>query len=63
MTITLPNNLEHQIRAAVEDGRFPSLDAAMAEAARLLLRELDREPDVETIGKSGPSSPDPLLVS
>jgi Arc/MetJ-type ribon-helix-helix transcriptional regulator len=42
MTITLPNELESSIQAAVQSGRFASVDDAMAEAARLLLRELDR---------------------
>ncbi len=41
MTIQLPNDLERSIEAAVRDGRFASVDDAMAEAARLLLRELD----------------------
>jgi Arc/MetJ-type ribon-helix-helix transcriptional regulator len=42
MTITLPNELESSIQAAVHSGRFASVDDAMAEAARLLLRELER---------------------
>ncbi len=42
MTITLPNDLESRIRAAVHDGRFASVDDAMAEAARRLLRDLDQ---------------------
>ena len=42
MTITLPNELESSIQAAVHSGRFASVDDAMAEAARLLLRELGR---------------------
>ena len=44
MTIHLPNDLERDIKAAVHNGRFRSVDDAMAEAARLLLRELDRLP-------------------
>ena len=44
MTIHLPNDLERDIEAAVHNGRFRSVDDAMAEAARLLLRELDRLP-------------------
>jgi Arc/MetJ-type ribon-helix-helix transcriptional regulator len=48
MTITLPNELESSIQAAVHSGRFASVDDAMAEAARLLLRELDRwQPEPE----------------
>ncbi len=42
MTITLPDDLESSIHAAVRSGRFASLDDAMAQAARLLLRDLDR---------------------
>lgn len=40
MTIDLPNDLERSIEEAVFRGRFSSVDEAMAEAARLLLREL-----------------------
>jgi Arc/MetJ-type ribon-helix-helix transcriptional regulator len=39
MTIHLPHDLESSIQAAVHDGRFATVDDAMAEAARLLLRE------------------------
>lgn len=47
MTIHLPHDLESSIQAAVHNGRFASVDDAMAEAARLLLRELARvhQPD------------------
>jgi Arc/MetJ-type ribon-helix-helix transcriptional regulator len=41
MTIYLPNDLESSIRAAVRSGRFVCFDEAMAEAARLLLRQLN----------------------
>ena len=44
MTIHLPNDLESSIQTAVHNGRFASVDDAMAEAARLLLRELARVP-------------------
>ncbi len=44
MTIQLPENLESSIREAVHSGRFPSLDDAMAEAARLLLSQLKQRP-------------------
>jgi Arc/MetJ-type ribon-helix-helix transcriptional regulator len=40
MTIHLPHDLESSIHAAVQNGRFASVDDAMAEAARLLLREI-----------------------
>jgi Arc/MetJ-type ribon-helix-helix transcriptional regulator len=38
MTIHLPEDLEAAIQAEVQSGRFASMDEAMAEAARLLLR-------------------------
>jgi len=44
MTIQLPNYLESSVQAAVHSGRFASVDDLMAEAVRLLLRELDRVP-------------------
>ena len=40
MTIHLPEELESSIEAAVHSGHFASVDDAMAEAARLLLRNL-----------------------
>ncbi len=43
MTIQLPNDLESSVRAAVQSGRFASVEDAMAEAVRLLLRELKQE--------------------
>jgi Arc/MetJ-type ribon-helix-helix transcriptional regulator len=39
MTIRLPADLESSVHALVQGGRFASLDDAMAEAARLLLRQ------------------------
>ncbi|MFI5458812.1 MAG: type II toxin-antitoxin system ParD family antitoxin [Isosphaerales bacterium] len=42
MTIQLPNDLESLVQTAVHSGRFASVDDAMAEAVRLLLRELTR---------------------
>jgi Arc/MetJ-type ribon-helix-helix transcriptional regulator len=44
MTIHLANDLESSIQAAVQSGRFASVDDAMAEAARLLLRTIMQEP-------------------
>jgi Arc/MetJ-type ribon-helix-helix transcriptional regulator len=44
MTIHLPNYLEISILAAVQSGRFASVDDAMAEAARLLLRTITQQP-------------------
>jgi Arc/MetJ-type ribon-helix-helix transcriptional regulator len=40
MTIHLPENLESSILEVVHRGQFPSIDEAMAEAARLLLQQL-----------------------
>jgi Arc/MetJ-type ribon-helix-helix transcriptional regulator len=42
MMIRLPKDLESRVEAAVESGRFASVDDAMIEAARLLLREVER---------------------
>ena len=42
MTIHLPANLESSINEAVHSGQFPSLDEAMAEAARLLLQQINQ---------------------
>jgi Arc/MetJ-type ribon-helix-helix transcriptional regulator len=42
MTIHLPQDLESALQAEVSSGHFASLDDAMAEAVRLLLR--DRKP-------------------
>jgi Arc/MetJ-type ribon-helix-helix transcriptional regulator len=43
MTIHLPENLESSILAAVQSGRYASLDDAMAEAASLLVQRLKQE--------------------
>ena len=43
MTIIVPPELENSINAAVRSGHFASLDAAMTEAARLLLRQLEQQ--------------------
>ncbi len=60
MTITIPPDIEASILAAVRSGRFASVDDAIIEAARLLVRELNHSqpvpptpPDIE--------APDPLL--
>jgi Arc/MetJ-type ribon-helix-helix transcriptional regulator len=42
MTIHLPKDVESSIIAKVHSGLFPSVDAAMTEAARLLLARLDQ---------------------
>ncbi len=46
MTIHLPPDLERSIEAVVQNGRFASVDDAMAEAARLLLRQETQQPQV-----------------
>jgi Arc/MetJ-type ribon-helix-helix transcriptional regulator len=42
MTINLPENLERSILAEVHGGHFASVDEAIAEAVRLLLRQRNR---------------------
>jgi Arc/MetJ-type ribon-helix-helix transcriptional regulator len=44
MTIHLPPDIESSIQAAVHSGHFASLDAAMTEAASLLLQRLKQPP-------------------
>ena len=63
MTITLPDDLESRVEATVRSGRFTSVDDAMAEAARLLLRELDRGQQAKPPGESNDLGPDPFLGS
>ncbi len=43
MNIHLPENLETPIFAAVDGGRYASVDEAMAEAASLLVQRLKQE--------------------
>ena len=62
MTIHLPENVESSILAAVRSGRFASVDAAMAEAARLLLRKIKQDRPESQLPATG-ASPDPLLGS
>ena len=61
MTITLPNDLESSMQAAVHSGRFAAVDDAMAEAARLLLRELGLGQAASPAVTA--DTPDPLLGS
>ncbi len=58
MTIHLPNDVEREILAQVQNGRFASVDAALAEAWRAFQRHRQerRQPTI-------PPSPDPLLGS
>ena len=60
MTIHLPREVEASIDAAVQRGRFASVDDALTEAARLLLRELDREPQLAG-SEAKASAADPIL--
>ncbi len=43
MTIHLPPDIESSIQAAVHGGHFASMDAAMTEAASMLLERLKQE--------------------
>ena len=43
MTIHLPQDVERSIEATVYSGRFASVDDAMTEAARRLLRDIAQE--------------------
>jgi len=63
MTIHLPDELEGRVRAAVDSGRFASVDEAMAEAARLLLRQLGQgRQEGPASGVADPAAaPDPIL--
>lgn len=49
MTIELPIDLECSVAAIVQSGRFPSIDDAMAEAVRLLLRQVGPVGRVSTV--------------
>ncbi len=60
MKIHLPRELESSIKAAVHRGRFASFDDAMAEAARLLIRQINQNAPQLTTAASHESS-DPLL--
>ena len=43
MTIELPRHIEDSIIAKVHCGLFPSMDAAMTQAALLLLEQIERD--------------------
>jgi Arc/MetJ-type ribon-helix-helix transcriptional regulator len=49
MNIQLPNDLERSIGAEVASGHFASVDEAMAEAARLLLRHQPKRKPVSAV--------------
>lgn len=61
MTIHLPNELERSIQEVVENGRFASVDDAMAEAARLLLRELSQGAPARPTSEASEAPLDPIL--
>jgi Arc/MetJ-type ribon-helix-helix transcriptional regulator len=63
MTIHLPPELEGSLQAAVHNGQFASLDDAMAEAARLLLRDLDRRQQAKPPSDANHPGPDLFLGS
>lgn len=54
MTIHLLKELESSIEAAVHSGHFASVDDAMAEAARLLLRDLKHRPHLPPTQQTDP---------
>jgi Arc/MetJ-type ribon-helix-helix transcriptional regulator len=60
MMIHLPDDLEASIEAVVHGGRFASVDDAMAEAARLLIRQVNQE---RRHLRPAADAPDPLLGS
>lgn len=57
MTINLPNDLEQFIQAEVHRGQFASEDDAIAEAVRLLRRQLSQTPKTA----AATTFPDPVL--
>jgi putative addiction module CopG family antidote len=60
MTINLPDDLERFIRAEVHSGHFTSQEEAIAEAVRLLKRQLSHA--ARTTPAAGqPASADPVL--
>jgi Arc/MetJ-type ribon-helix-helix transcriptional regulator len=60
MKIHLPQDVESSLRAAVQSGHFASLDEALAEAARRLLRQLGLgQPPPPPARDENP--PDPVL--
>jgi Arc/MetJ-type ribon-helix-helix transcriptional regulator len=53
MTIHLPESLERSILEAVHSGQFPSVDDAMAQAARLLLQQIKQDRPRHTSDAAG----------
>jgi Arc/MetJ-type ribon-helix-helix transcriptional regulator len=63
MTINLPDDLERFIRAEVHSGHFASQEAAIAEAVRLLRRQLSQAAtQTPAVGNTAAAAtPDPVL--
>lgn len=62
MTIHLPPHIESSIQAAVQGGRFASLDEAMTEAASLLVQRLEQEAQAKPPAAAVDDlPPDPIL--
>ena len=55
MTVDLPKDLESSLTAEVSSGHFASLDDAMAEAVRLLLRDRNQR-QLQVGSNAGPGS-------
>lgn len=67
MMIQLPEDLEGLVQAAVHGGRFASVDDALAEAVRLLLRDIagkesSSEPTNHGLGSIGAMHDDADLL-
>ena len=63
MDIRLPEDLERSVHSLIRGGRFASVDEAMAEAARLLVRESDHAPEALPPGIASDPGPDLFLGS
>ena len=63
MTITLPDDLAGRLQTALQGGRFASVDDAMAEAVRLLLREAEPKIPAPAPGEAVEIGPDLFLGS
>jgi Arc/MetJ-type ribon-helix-helix transcriptional regulator len=55
MTIHLPPDVEKSLIAKVHSGMFPSLDAAMTQAAHLLLEQIEQAPPAKPKAKAKPA--------
>ncbi|WP_435008353.1 hypothetical protein P12x_005583 [Tundrisphaera lichenicola] len=57
----MPEDLENSIRAEVDRGQFASMDEAIAEAARLLLREIEKKNAHMPASSDRSANQDPVL--